>query len=226
MRSPLLYALVHVGHDAESMYAMSTIQHFDCSVGVGDGRGLVADDHDDLMCGSGEGDDVKANAGGGKDRRKYDAVIEFAEGAYQTSMLDGCEIRHTLDTRRCRNDLDAARSVEHVFFQRARTAHAVRLGIRRPQSQQHVDVGEAEIGIEQCHLISGLRECDCEIHRGVGLTHTSLAARDSDDLDWARAHPLPQAFGLVGLEFSEHCVASSRPPPRSSRLRPPYVVAS
>src|SRR3569623_2126100 len=117
-----------------------------------------------------------------------------------SSTFDGCEIRHTLYTRRCRNDLDAARSVEHDFFQRARTAHDVRQGIRRPQSQQHVDVGEAEFGIEQCHLISGLRASACELHRGVGLTHTSLAARDGDDLDWARAHPLPQAFGLVGLE--------------------------
>src|SRR3569832_2875976 len=98
--SSLLYALDHVGHDAESMYAMITIQHFDCSVGVGDGRGFVADGHDALLCGSGDGDDVIGNAGRRIDQPHVDAVIEFEEGADQTSMFDRCEFRHTLDTRR------------------------------------------------------------------------------------------------------------------------------
>src|SRR3569832_1256072 len=103
--SSLLYALDHVGHDAESMYAMITIQLFDCSVGVGDGRGFVADDHDDHLSGSGEGDDVIGNAGRRIDQQHDAAGSECAEGAEQTSLFDGWEIRLTRDTRRCRNEL-------------------------------------------------------------------------------------------------------------------------
>jgi hypothetical protein len=69
---------------------------------------------------------------------------------------------------------------EHVRH-RVFTAHNVVQGVARRLIEQDVDVGEANIAINDEHAATGVGERHREVDRQVSLTHASLPGGDSDD---------------------------------------------
>ena len=56
----------------------------------------------------------------------------------------------------------------------------------RREPQEYVDVGEAEVAVEQHDFLAARRERGGEVHGDRGLAHATLAAGDGDHLDRIR----------------------------------------
>src|SRR5690606_21116116 len=103
----------------------------------------------------------------------------------------------------------------------------------RREPEEHVDVREPEIGVEQQRRAAALRERDRKIHRDVRLADAALAARDGDDLDRLSRRERAKTRRLILLRLLHATPPrplslrrsrrdpAHRPPPRSTARRAP-----
>jgi len=145
-----------IRQDLEALHAMLAAQHLDQRIGIGDGSGLVADHHDDMMGRLRERRDAVAQSRRGIHHQDFDPVIEIAERADDSGVLRLRQIRHPLHAGRGRHDLQAMRSGDDGILQRAFALDHMAHVKPRVKPQNDVDVGQPQVGIEQ-HDLSALR---------------------------------------------------------------------
>ena len=172
----------HVGEHLELADAVVAAQHFDQRVGVGHRRRLVAHDQQHMLRGLRELHHAVRDAGGRVDDQRIDAGAQGAERLHQAEVTRRGQVRELGDARSARHDLNAMRRFENDFFQRALARQHVRHRVTRRQAEEHVDVREAEIAVEQHDAAARRRQRRREVHRHAGLADAALAAGDRDHL--------------------------------------------
>jgi hypothetical protein len=187
----LLRAPDHVAEQAKVLHAVVAMQQLHQRVGVGDRRRFVAHHHQALLGGTHETQHRIRDAGRGVDQQHVHPGTDRAEGVDQPGVLEAARARPSTACRRMPDDADAAGPVEHDVLEAAFTGEHVGEVALGPQAQQHVHVGQPEVGIEQC---TTRRPCAAsailEVDGDAGLADTALAAGDGDDLDRVKTvHP-------------------------------------
>jgi hypothetical protein len=129
------------------------------------------------------------------------------EGADESAVGRRRQVRHAGNAGRRRHDAKASRPFDDDFIQLAFAAEHVLQRVARREAQQHVDIGEAKIAVEQHHAAPALRERDAKIHRHVGLADATLAAGDGDHL-----HRPGRLHAAQALRLVEGRLKHGRPP--------------
>ena len=103
-------------------------------------------------------------------------------------MRERVEFGKLRDTRRRGHHFETLRRIEDDFLER--TIAGQHVGQREPrrEPQKNVDVGEAEIAVQQHDLFAALGERRGEIDRDGRLADAALSTRNGDDLDWRGIH--------------------------------------
>src|SRR5690606_35363181 len=118
-----------------------------------------ADHQQHLLRGAHEAHHRLADPGGGVDHQHVQVVADVAERLNQTRVLSGRQVDHALCARCGRHDADTARALQQNVTQLASTLDDVGQGAFRGKSQQYVDVGQTQIGVQQHDAASKLGQC-------------------------------------------------------------------
>ncbi len=102
---------------------------------------------------------------------------------HQSDVLDRLELGHLAPAGGRRHDGQTARALNQGVDQLAAAFDHVGQRESGRQPQQHVDIGHAQIGIEQQGLASGLGHGQGQIDRDRGLADAALAAGDGNHPD-------------------------------------------
>jgi len=95
--------------------------------------------------------------------------------------------------------IETLRRIQHHFLKRAAAREHVRQRQSRREPEEHVDVGQPEVAVEQHDFLAARGQRRGEIDRHRGLADATLAAGDGDDLHGIR---LPRI--RVGVTYG-HC---------------------
>ena len=192
----------HVGQHAEAADAVVTIEQLDQRVGVRDRCRLVGD-HQQHLLRAHEADYRVADTGRGVDDQHIDLVAHLAECLDQPCVLQGRQLHHALGTGRCRHDANATRPLDEHVTQIALAGDYVGQGALAGQTQQHVDVGQAEVGVEQHHAPTEIGQGQRQIDRHVGLADATLAAGHRNHLYGMHTH-VHTPISCWGLAHAGH----------------------
>ncbi|MCY1553272.1 hypothetical protein D9M68_897400 [compost metagenome] len=80
------------------------------------------------------------------------------------------------------HDTDAAGTLQHHIAQLAFAADDICQGALGRQTEQHVDVGQPQVGVHQHDAPSQLGQRQRQIHRHIGLADATFAAGHRDHL--------------------------------------------
>src|SRR5690606_22031947 len=87
------------------------------------------------------------------------------------------------------------------------------------EAQQHIHIGEAQVGIQQYHPPAHLRQGNAQVDREVALANATFATGNGDNLHWAiLTHAASFSSGAVdGCRYQSGYRALRALPPRSTR---------
>ena len=172
-------------------------------VGVGDGGGLRGGDHEDLLGGGVEVGDVFRDAGLGVDEDEVEIVVHPVQGLEQLQLLLRVEPGEALHPGPGRQDADALRPLDQDRLQALLAAEEMVEVVVRRQPEDHVDVRQAQVGVEDEHPLAHAAEQHRQVGDHRGLAHPALAARHRQHPGGAAAVGGPvqgaQGGGLVPL---------------------------
>ena len=81
--------------------------------------------------------------------------------------------------------------------------------VGRIEAEQHVHIGEAQVGVQQQHFLAVFSKSSGQIDGHIGLADASLATADRDYLDRSGIHDFSQSGCLIQCCFRHvHCSPS------------------
>ncbi|KAG1535581.1 hypothetical protein G6F50_015270 [Rhizopus delemar] len=95
-------------------------------------------------------------------------------------MLGRGQLGHVPAAGRGRDHQHAVRAFDDDVFQRAAAGDQVGQREGGVQPQDHVDVGQAEVGVQQQRALAHAGQRHGQVGRDVGLAHAALAAGDGN----------------------------------------------
>src|SRR5580658_1467490 len=178
----LALARDHVDGDLYALGQPLQRRDLDIGVGVGDGGGLVGGE-----------DDAGARLSGEQPHRALDAGAEIEHDpiVVLSEELQLRPQRHEPAWGKRREAARAGASGNNIESTLVGAGHLCQRGVPRDdaaeialgrEAELHVDIGEAEIAVEEQRLASGLRQGMREGDREPGLADAAFARRDSDDV--------------------------------------------
>ena len=170
----------HVDRDQELAPPVARGEDLHERVGVGE-RGRLGRDHDQRVGGGRrEVEDVGRDAGRRVHQQDVERVLEAVDLGEQAELLVRAEARQLLEAARGRDDADARRPVDDDVLEPPFAADHVAQAERGREPEEHVEVGEPEVGVEHADPESPARQGHRQIGGEVGLADAALAARDGD----------------------------------------------
>ena len=172
-------------------------EDLDESIGIGNGSRFIADHHDHVMRRLAEGQHAIVQARRRVDDQNLHAMVEIAEGADDAGLFRFGKVGHALDAGSRRNDLQPMWARDDCVLQRTLALDDVAQVESSVQPQNHVDVGQTEIRIDQHHVAALRGDRHGEVGRYGRFADTAFAAGDCDDLDRTRGIELHKCFRLI-----------------------------
>ena len=164
-----------------SFFGRRRRQDLDHRVGVDDGRRLERR-HDEHALGEQQQlDDVVGDAGGGVDEQEVETGADAPDDRVEPLPLLRVQRGQRADAAAGRNDPDAERALDRDLVERLLAGQHVAEVMRRREAEQHVDVAEAEVGVEDADAMAEARQRHGQVDDDVGLADAALAAGDGDD---------------------------------------------
>ena len=121
----------------------------DQRVGIGDRGRLVAHHQQHFLGGTDKADDRLTDTRSSIDDQYIEVVADFAERLDQPGMLGRRQVDHALRTGGSRYDAHTTRALQYHVTQLAAPFDDIGQGPFGRQAQQHVDIGQAQVGIQQ-----------------------------------------------------------------------------
>ena len=185
-RAPVSRTVDHVGDDFDTAARLPAREHLDEAVGIRDGGGLVADHDDYVMRGFVERHNAVAQTRRRVDQQEIERLENFAERLNQPGVLRFLQCRHVEAAGARRHHAQTTwRREDHVLERAFALDHVLEIHARS-HAEQHVDVCQTKIGVEQHGVATELRERRAEIDGDHRLSDSAFAARHGHDLDGPR----------------------------------------
>jgi hypothetical protein len=103
-------------------------------------------------------------------------LLKFFEAIEDISAGAGAEVSDLGDAGASGHEKDAARALDKDFERGSFAADYVFEGVKGIKTQQHLDIGKAQVGIEQNSVCTIFSEGNCQINGQAGLSHAALSA--------------------------------------------------
>jgi hypothetical protein len=170
-----------VDDEADFLFGCRRREDLDHGVGVHDG-GRLERRHDDHPFGEPHQlHHVVGHAGRGIEEEIVEVGADPPDDDTDLVPLIRTEGGQRSDAAACRDDADAERSFDGDLFEGPLTVQEMTQVKRRREAQEHVDVAQTEIRVEDTDTMAQSRQGDRQVDDHVGLPDSALSAGDGDD---------------------------------------------
>ena len=170
-----------VDHQLDHAPVLLAGQHLDRGVGIGQ-RGRFGRRDDQHIVGERHGVQHHVrDAGAGVEQDAVVARRHRLDHVQQLVAHLGRQARILDQAGAGEQHVETARRGQQCLVQRRLAGEDVVQRRLRVEVQHHVEVGEAEVGIEHQHAFTAARQGRREVGRDEGLAHATLAAGDGND---------------------------------------------
>ena len=171
----------HVHEQGEPGAGVVLGDGFDQGVGVGNAGRFGRGDDEGVVCSLAEGENVTGDAGTGVDDDDVGFVFEDTHFLNESLPLELAEVGHLCQAGGAADESDTGGALSDDLFEAALLRDDVSKGRAALDGQDHVEVGQAQVGVDEDDVFAGGGEADGEVGGHIGFADAAFAARDGED---------------------------------------------